>query len=67
MSLGSLSELSYVLLVAKDLRCISAETYDELERLRDHASRLTWGLYWAVHQAACQRSSAGEPVEIAEA
>ena len=45
MSLGSISELSYVLLLARDLRYLKVEEWGETEALRDHAGRLTWGLY----------------------
>jgi four helix bundle protein len=45
ISLGSMSELSYVLLLARDLNYIKREEWGELEALRDHAGRLTWGLY----------------------
>ena len=45
ISLGSISELSYVLLLARDLEYLRAEEWGETEALRDHAGRLTWGLY----------------------
>ncbi|HEU4681260.1 MAG TPA: four helix bundle protein [Gemmatimonadales bacterium] len=45
ISLGSLSELSYILLLARDLGYLKHEEWGELEALRDHAGRLTWGLY----------------------
>jgi four helix bundle protein len=45
ISLGSISELSYVLLLARDLEYLKAEEWSETEALRDHAGRLTWGLY----------------------
>ncbi|MGZ8392864.1 MAG: four helix bundle protein [Gemmatimonadales bacterium] len=48
ISLGSLSELSYILLLARDLGYLKAEAWGEIETLRDHAGRLTWGLYRAV-------------------
>jgi four helix bundle protein len=48
ISLGSLSELSYVLLLARDLGYLQPEGWGEIEALRDHAGRLTWGLYRAV-------------------
>jgi four helix bundle protein len=44
-SLGSISELSYALLLARDLDYLKAEEWGEIEALRDHAGRLTWGLY----------------------
>jgi four helix bundle protein len=47
-SLGSLAELSYILLLARDLEYLRAEEWGELEALRDHAGRLTSGLYRAL-------------------
>jgi four helix bundle protein len=48
ISLGSLSELSYILLLARDLGYLKTEGWGEIEALRDHAGRLTWGLYRAI-------------------
>jgi four helix bundle protein len=48
ISLGSLSELSYILRLARDLEYLKPEQWGELEALRDHAGRLTWGLYRAI-------------------
>jgi four helix bundle protein len=45
ISVGSLAELSYILLVARDLGYLTTERWGEIEALRDHAGRLTWGLY----------------------
>jgi four helix bundle protein len=45
ISLGSNSELCYLLLLARDLGYLKPEEWGELEALRDHAGRLTWGLY----------------------
>jgi four helix bundle protein len=45
ISLGSIAELSYTLLLARDLDYIKPEDWGEIEALRDHAGRLTWGLY----------------------
>ncbi len=52
VSLGSLAELSYTLLAAKDVGLLSIGSYGEVEALRDHANQLTWGLYRAVSQRA---------------
>jgi 23S rRNA-intervening sequence protein len=41
---GSLARLSSELMLARDMGLISLRTYGELEALRDHAARLTWGL-----------------------
>ncbi len=57
ISLGSLSELHYILLLSKDLGVSSPEGWGEVEALRDHASRLTWGLYRAVGQKAAGKAS----------
>ena len=42
---GSLAELSYLLRLARDLGYLSAEEWDEIEKVRDEAGRLTWHLY----------------------
>jgi four helix bundle protein len=52
ISLGSLSELSYLLRFSKDLGFIEDETYATLARLRNQAGRLTWKLYVCVARAA---------------
>lgn len=44
MSLGSLSELSYLIRLAHEPNYVSGTDFSELEILRDHAGRLTWGL-----------------------
>jgi len=48
ISLGSLAELSYILRLARDLKYLKPEQWGEIEALRDHAGRLTWGLYRAI-------------------
>jgi four helix bundle protein len=48
ISLGSLAELSYIFLLARDLGYLKAEIWGEIEAVRDHAGRLTWGLYRAL-------------------
>jgi four helix bundle protein len=48
ISLGSLAELSYILLLARELDYLKSEEWGEIEALRDHAGRLTWGLYRAL-------------------
>jgi four helix bundle protein len=48
ISLGSLSELAYALLVGRDLGFLSDDDWGTLDALRDHAGKLTWGLYRAV-------------------
>ena len=48
ISLGSLSELSYILLLARDLGYLTRDRWTDLDRLRGHAGRVTWGLYGAM-------------------
>ena len=50
-SIGSLAELSYIFTLAKDLTYLTRDQWSELEALRDHAGRLTWGLYRAAQKA----------------
>ena len=44
ISIGSLSEVAYVLHLAKRLEYLSIEEWKELDRLRAEASKLTWHL-----------------------
>jgi four helix bundle protein len=52
VSVGSLTELSYILLLARDVELLSQASYAEIEARRDRASRLTWGLYRAIARKA---------------
>ena len=45
ISLGSLSELSYLLRFSRDCGILDEEMYRELESLRNEAGTLTWRLY----------------------
>jgi four helix bundle protein len=45
ISLGSLSELSYTLLLAKDLQILPEEDWGRLEELHRKAGGMTWLLY----------------------
>jgi|SRR5215216_2264779 len=45
ISLGSLSELSYTLLLAKELRILSDPDWDTLNKLHERAGGMTWLLY----------------------
>jgi four helix bundle protein len=47
-ALGSIAELCYILRLSRDLGYLNAETWGEIEAMRDHAGRLTWGLYRAL-------------------
>ena len=48
IAMGSLSELSYTLQLSRKLGFLPDEQWRDLDRLRAHASRLTWALYEAV-------------------
>ncbi len=48
ISLGSLSELSVIFRLARDLEYLDAKNWEDLDRLRNHAGVLTWRLYRAV-------------------
>src|SRR5882672_7494856 len=45
ISIGSLAELSYLLLCAKDLGFLPEPQWKDLEDRRDHAAAVTWSLY----------------------
>jgi len=45
ISLGSLTEAACLLELARDLHLLDQSTFCELEIARDHAGKLTWGLY----------------------
>ena len=55
ISLGSLSELSYLLLFSKDLGILGTQAYTKLEELRDRAGTLTWRLYACMTRASPPR------------
>lgn len=44
-SLGSLSEVGYLLRLARDLGILSSDEWKVVERQRDAAARMTWNLY----------------------
>jgi len=44
-ALGSLSELSYIIRLTKELGVLPMESAETLEVARDRAGKLTWGLY----------------------
>ena len=48
LTVGSLSELSYILRLVSDLSLLSQADATELQQLHTDASRVTWGLYSAV-------------------
>ncbi|MBA3445477.1 MAG: four helix bundle protein [Gemmatimonadales bacterium] len=60
IALGSISELTYILLLARDLGYLRPEVWGEIEAMRDHAGRLTWGLYRAINgQAVAPKANVG--------
>ena len=48
IALGSLSELAYGILLAKELGLLAEANGQRLEELRSKAGKMTWGLYRAV-------------------
>jgi four helix bundle protein len=48
VALGSVTELQVALRLARDRGYLSAESWAQLERLRNRAGAVTWGLYRAV-------------------
>src|SRR6266576_1430310 len=49
-ALGSLAELSYAILFAKELGYLSEPDWKELDDLRNVAGKLTWGLYRVISE-----------------
>lgn len=45
---GSLAELAALFRIARGLKFLDQTAWGELEALRDHAGKLTWGLYNAL-------------------
>ena len=45
---GSLAEVSYLLLFSRERGIVDDETLRRLSDLRDHASKLIWGLYMSL-------------------
>jgi four helix bundle protein len=52
ISIGSLSELAYLLIVVRDLRYLDEKAWQEVDQQREVAGRLTWGLYRSIRAAA---------------
>ena len=48
IALGSLSELSYIFQLVKDLDLIEPTRWSDLDQARERAGRLTWGVYRSV-------------------
>jgi four helix bundle protein len=52
ITMGSLAEISYALLVAKEMDLVTEEEWKMLDELRTQASKTTWGLYDKVRKTA---------------
>src|SRR5688572_9657313 len=48
VSLGSLSELSYTLQLARDLKILSDEEWSKLDQIQQRAGGMTWLLYKSI-------------------
>jgi hypothetical protein len=57
---GKLGRLWSTLILARDENLISKKDYGELEALRDHATRLTWGLRTHLRRKVEKGRAAGE-------
>ena len=57
ISIGSISELTYILILARDLGYLRQESWGEIEAIRDHAGRLTWGLYRSLEEKSKPQKS----------
>ncbi len=55
ISLGSLSEVSYLLRFSLDRGLLDSVTYDSVNQLRDRAGVLTWRLYACLSKSALNR------------
>jgi four helix bundle protein len=55
MSIGSLSEVSYALIVARDLGYLTPQKYRQLDDLRNQAGKLTWRLYESMSRSLTRR------------
>ena len=55
ITLGSLAELSYAIRAVKDLGFVTEEDLATLDDLRQHAGRVTWGLYRKIRQKCNER------------
>ena len=50
ITLGSLSEVSYLLRFSRDRRLLTLEDFQMLDDLRDQAGKLTWRVYSSLRQ-----------------
>lgn len=51
ISIASLAELRYIIMIAKGLDWMDEPSTAKLEEQRDQATRLTWGLYKTISKA----------------
>ena len=51
IAVGSMAELSYALRLVRDLKILSVESCDEIEKRRDLVGKLTWRLYVSMRTA----------------
>src|SRR5918999_1804000 len=56
ISLGSLSELSYTLLLAKELKILTDTEWERLDQLHQRAGGMTWLLYKSLFKARSSSS-----------
>ena len=60
ITIGSLSELAYGLRLSRDLGLLSEDQWEEIDSVRDKASRLTWRLYERVRGSKRRTARARE-------
>ena len=51
IALGSLAELNYCFILARELRYLDQDAWLEVETLREEAGRVVWGLYRSMIRA----------------
>jgi four helix bundle protein len=61
VSLGSLSELSYTLLLARDLQILEPDEWGRLEELQRKAGGMTWLLYRSLLPKKVSRAAEERP------
>ena len=59
VSLGSLAELAYLLIFARDRRVLSREDWAELETLRKRSAFLVWRLYDSLRKSLKRQNRGG--------
>ena len=60
MSLGSASELSYLLLFARDRGLLSVENWEQMDSGRNRVGQLLWRLYRSIQNRARNRHNQGD-------